>query len=172
MIGRLALRQFSCKVGLIFFSVVALLGALSAEGQVNPSDGVTLQAILAELRGLHNDVRLTAVSQILLTELQTQPTVVNQATERVSNTRLQFSNLQADEKRVTADLSRAEDALSAAADPPEKTATAQEADRLRAGFAGLKAREEGLETNLQEAEVQLRAARIRWTAFRRIWTRP
>ena len=87
----------------------ALVSALSAHGQTSQTDSQTLQAILAELRGIHNDVRLTAVSQILLTELQTRQTVVNQASERVSKARLQVSNLQAEEKRTAAELAHAED---------------------------------------------------------------
>ena len=141
-----------------FVTAFALVGTLSAYSQTSQTDSQALQAILAELRGIHNDVRLTAVSQILLTELQTQQTVVNQASERVSNARLQVSNLQADEKRTAADLSHAEDRVGEIADPREKTAITEEIDRMKSGLAALKGKEEGLNTHLQEAEGELRSA--------------
>jgi predicted nucleic acid-binding Zn-ribbon protein len=155
------LKRFN--VQLVLLTGFALLGALSASSQpasseTGETDPQTLRAILVELRALHNDVRLTAISQIQLTELQTQQAVVNAATERVSNARLQLSNLQSDEKRAAADVSRAEDLVSGATDASVKAAISQEIDHLRAGLAGLKSKEEGLDTSLQEAEGQLRAA--------------
>jgi len=139
-------------------TVFALVSALSAYGQTSQTDSQTLQAILAELRGIHNDVRLTAISQILLTELQTQQTVVNQISERVSNARLQVSNLQADEKRAATELVHAEDRVGEITDLQEKTALSEEIDRMKSGLAFLKGKEEGLSTNLQEAEGELRSA--------------
>jgi predicted nucleic acid-binding Zn-ribbon protein len=136
----------------------ALVSALSAYSQASQTDSQTLQAILAELRGIHNDVRLTAISQILLTELQTQQTVVNQASARVSDIRLQVSNLQVDEKRTAAELAHAEDRVGEITDPSEKAAITGEIDRMKSALAGLKSREEGLNANLQEAEGELRSA--------------
>jgi len=136
----------------------ALASALSAYSQTSQTDSQTLQAILAELRGIHNDVRLTAISQILLTELQTQQTVVNQISERVSNARLQVSNLQADEKRAVTELAHAEDRVGEETDPSLKTAITENIDRMKSGLAFLKGKEEGLSTNLQEAEGELRSA--------------
>jgi septation ring formation regulator EzrA len=139
-------------------TVFALLGAVSAHSQTSQTDSQTLQAILAELRGIHNDVRLTAISQILLTELQTQQTVVNQASERASNARLHVSDLQADEKRTGAELAHAEDRVGEITDPSLKTAVSDKIDEMKSALAGLKNKEEGFSTNLQQAEGELRSA--------------
>jgi predicted nucleic acid-binding Zn-ribbon protein len=136
----------------------ALVSALSAYSQTSQTDSQTLQAILAELRGIHNDVRLTAISQILLTELQTQQTVVNLASAHVSDIRLQVSNLQADEKRTAAELAHAVDRVGEITDSNEKAAITGEIDRMKSALASLKGREEGLNANLQEAEGELRSA--------------
>jgi hypothetical protein len=97
-------KRLAVRVSFALFVLGLSTPALS---QASQPDSQTLREILSELRAMHNDVRLTAVSQILLTELQTQQTVVNQAMERASNARLQLSNLQADEKLVSADLASA-----------------------------------------------------------------
>jgi chromosome segregation ATPase len=151
------------RVRLVLVTGFALLGTTltlgqPGSGQTGETDAQTLRAILAELRALHNDVRLTAVSQILLTELESQQTVVNAATERLNSARLQLSNMQLDEKRQAADLSHVEDQARATTDSQQKTAMGEEADRLRAGLAGLKVREEAASSGLDEAERQLGSA--------------
>jgi hypothetical protein len=67
---------------------------MPAFSQASQSDSQTIQAILSELQGIRNDMRLTAISRILLTELQTQQTVVNAATERTNRARRDLSDLQ------------------------------------------------------------------------------
>lgn len=116
-------------------AVLALSVTMPAFPQASQSESQTLQAILSELRGIHTDVRLTTISQILLTELQTQQTAVNTATERVSRARLELSNLQADEKRASVDLARSQETLSEATDPDQTKRLLQ----LRDWLASLKA---------------------------------
>lgn len=142
----------------VYFALFVLSLSTPALSQATQPDSQTLREILSELRAMHNDVRLTALSQILLTELQTQQTVVNQAMERASNARLQLSNLQADEKLVSADLASAQEKLRDEADPVKAKALSETVDRMKSGLVALKAREDTLSTNLQSADSQVRSA--------------
>lgn len=143
---------------LAVLAVLALSVTMPAFSQASQSDSQTIQAILSELRDIHNDMRLTAISQILLTELQTQQTVVNAATERTNRARLDLSNLQADEKHVSAALAASQDKLTNASDTTQTKALSEAVDQFKSELTALKAREEGLGTNLQTAESQLRSA--------------
>ena len=75
-------------------AVLTLSVTMPAFSQASQSASQTIQAILSELQGIRNDMRLTAISRILLTELQTQQTVVNAATERTNRARRDLSDLQ------------------------------------------------------------------------------
>ena len=60
--------------------VAGVLGCGVGFGQTpTQTDSQTLQAILVEMRGLHNDVRMSQTTQILLTELEVQQTAVTRA---------------------------------------------------------------------------------------------
>lgn len=143
---------------LAIFVVLALCATMPACSQSSQSDSQTLQAILSELRGMHDDMRLTAISEILLTELQTQQTVVNAATGRVNTARQQLLDLQAEEKRVSAALASSQDKLTDSSDTSQTKALSEAVDQLKSTVAALKAREDGLSTNLQTVESQLRSA--------------
>jgi chromosome segregation ATPase len=131
---------------------------MPAFSQASQSDSQTIQAILSELQGIRNDMRLTAISQILLTELQTQQTVVNAATERTNRARRDLSDLQAEEKHVSAALAASQDKLTAASDATQTKALSEAVDQFKSELAALNAREEGFGTNLRTAESQLRSA--------------
>ena len=61
------------------FVLLGIIGVLPGFGQATAqADSQTLQAILVEIRGLHNDVRLSETTQILLTELEMQQTTPRQ----------------------------------------------------------------------------------------------
>lgn len=141
-----------------FFAALILCLSVPAFPQASQSDSQTLQAILSELRAIHNDVRWTAISQILLTELQTQQGVVSAATERVNSERLQLSNLQEEEKRESGDLVKLQDKLSDETDSVQKTLLSEAINRLKSVIPDLKVREDGLGANLQTTEGQLRSA--------------
>ncbi len=140
---------------LAVLAVLALSVTMPAFSQASQSDSQTVQAILFELRGIHNDMRLTAMSQILLTELQVQQTVVNAATERVNGRRLELSDLQVGENQQSTDLAGLQELLGEEKDPDRAKI---QIDQLKAVMATFKAKEAGLGTNLQTAESQLRSA--------------
>lgn len=143
---------------LAIFAVLGLSATMPALSQSSQSDSQTLQAILSELRGMHDDMRLTAISEILLAELQTQQTVVNAATGRVNTAGQQLADLRAEEKRVSAALASSQDKLTDSSDTTQAKELSEAADQLKSALAALKAREDGVSTSLQTAESQLRSA--------------
>jgi chromosome segregation ATPase len=144
--------------------ISAILGVLTLGAttpgfsQASQPDAQTVQAILSELQSIHKDMRVTAISQILLIELQTQQSVVNTATERVSNARRDLTNLQADEKRASADLAELQDKRNNTSDAVEAETFTATVNNLKSGLAAFKVREDGLTTTVQTAESQLRSA--------------
>lgn len=140
------------------FVVLVLSMTVPALSQTSESDSQTIQAILSELRSIHNDIRLTAISQILLTELQTQQTVVNAASERVNRARLELSNLHEAEKGTSANLEGLQDNLTNTSDAGQAENLSATVNNLKAALSELKGKEEELNTNLQTAEGQLRSA--------------
>ena len=142
-------------------TIIALFGIAAAApgfGQAADSTEKTLLAILAEIRGIHEDLRATESSQILLTELQMEQGVVSRAIERVDEVRSKLLELQQGEKMVTAEMKRTEDQLNQATDPGEQKHLADEVERHRSNLAALKSEEQLRSTALQEAQERLRNA--------------
>jgi chromosome segregation ATPase len=132
--------------------------ALPGFAQTGASDTKTLQAILAEVRAIHDEIRATETTQILLTELGMQQSVLNRATERVNEARSRLSDNQRDQKVVAGDLARAQDKVSQISDPTEKMHLNEEIDRQKSNIAALKTDEQSRSTTLEEAREQLRTA--------------
>ena len=65
-----------------------------------------MQSILTEVRAIHNDVRLSQTSQLLLAELGLEQTAVNRALQRRDDFRAKLSQAQAGEKEVNEKLAR------------------------------------------------------------------
>jgi chromosome segregation ATPase len=127
-------------------------------GQTTQGDSQTLQEILNELRGIHDDIRATETSQILLVELEVQESLVNHATQRVEEAQSKVNQIQIAQKHSAGDESRLEDELSQSTDPSQTKRINDDIERVKTGFATLKIEEQQDSTNLQEAEDQLRIA--------------
>jgi hypothetical protein len=132
--------------------------ATTSFGQNRESDSQTIREILTEIRGIHEDMRVTETTQILLTEFEMQQSVVNRATEKVDSARTKLLEIQRDQKLVTSDLERAEDHLSRASDTDERKHVAEEIERHKANIAALKVEERGRTTTLQQMEQRLQTA--------------
>lgn len=141
----------------VLFAVFVLGVSFSGRAQGAQSDSQTLRDILSELRAMHSDERLVAVSQILLAELQTQQTVVNQAEDRASSARRQLSDLRADEKRGAADLATQE-GLRDEAGPADAKNLSAVIEVMKSQLVSEKAREEAFSADLQTDEDKVRSA--------------
>jgi chromosome segregation ATPase len=127
-------------------------------GQTTQGDSQTLQEILTELRGIHDDIRATGTSQILLVELEMQQSLVNHATQRVEEAQSKVNQIQIAQQHNAGDEARLEDELSQSTDPSQTKRINDDIERVKARIAALKFEERQDSTNLQEAEDQLRSA--------------
>jgi transcription initiation factor TFIIIB Brf1 subunit/transcription initiation factor TFIIB len=98
----------------VFIAVFMSALAVAGFGQDRESDSQTLREILSEVRGIHEEVRVTETTQILLTELEMQQSVVNRATENVDSARSKLLDVQRGQKLVVSGLEHAEDQLNQA----------------------------------------------------------
>jgi len=100
-----------------FWLILVVFGIRATTfGQAASSDPQTLQALLTEVRELHQDLRISLArmqsAQILLSRLQTQQAAVTRASERLSDARSKLADAQDHQKHVAIGIKRLEDALS------------------------------------------------------------
>jgi chromosome segregation ATPase len=146
------------KMRIVFTASILFALAVTGFGQDRESDSQTLRQILVEIRGIHDDVRVTESTQILLTELEMQQSVVNRDTENADNARSKLLDVQRDQKLTASELEHAEDNLSQASKPDEQKHFADEVERLKGNIAALKIEESGRVATLQEMEQRLQTA--------------
>lgn len=154
MVNRLVLR--------VLFSL-ALVPASVAQNQ--DTDAQTLRQILAELRAIHQDMRVTETTQLLVAELQMAEAAVNRANESTDIARGKLNGIHLDQRRAADDLARAEDRLNKTQNPDERNAISQELDRQKLNVAALKASERDSTTTLHEMEQRLQIAQDKLTSI-------
>jgi hypothetical protein len=142
-------------VSVAFFSMLAV-GA--SAGQAQDSDSQTLHQILVELRAIHQDLRISETTQLLVAELQMQQGVVSRATQDVDNAQTKLNGIHLDQKRVSADLDRAGDQLEKDVNPDERNAIAERIEEQKSNLAGLKIAERDLAATLQDMQQRLQNA--------------
>jgi predicted RNase H-like nuclease (RuvC/YqgF family) len=138
------------------FAFLAILSAMPCLAQ--SADSETLQAILAELRSMHNDVRLSATSQILLTELQLQQSTVDKARQHRDDLQNQVTQLQANQKNMAAQLANLDANSTTPADAQQARQLQQTKDTIKAQSAAQKTQEDQRTNDLLDAESALRKA--------------
>ena len=143
-------------------ALLAILSAVAAEGQTvaatEPAraDAATLDAILTEVRGIHNDVRLSETTQILLTEMEVQRGVVDKAQEKRDNARQRVSQLQLNQKQFATQIANLEENAKSALDPAIAKRLADQVDNMKATIENFKNQEPEAANALQDAESTLR----------------
>lgn len=101
------------------FCIIPLL-AVSAHGvgQTASSDSQTLQALLSEVRGLRQDLRVsqnrTQSMQILLARFQMQEQSVTRASDHLNDARQKMLDAQIHQKELGLEVKRLEDQVNAA----------------------------------------------------------
>src|SRR5579859_4031708 len=88
-----------------FWLILVVFGMRAATfGQATSSEPQTLQALLTEVRELHQDLRISLArvqnAQILLSRLQTQQAAVTRASERLNDARSKLADAQDHQKHV------------------------------------------------------------------------
>jgi DNA repair exonuclease SbcCD ATPase subunit len=139
-------------------AALALLGILSvlpAFGQATQTDSQTLQAILVEIRELHNDVRLSQTTQILLAEMQMQQTVVTRALEKRDSVKSSLEQVQNQQKGTAATIAQIEERANATIDPAEKKRIQEAEEQIKSQMTNLKNMEQQRSNDLADAESRL-----------------
>ena len=144
------------RLGCVFLFWLLAVGA--SAGQNRDSDSQTLHEILVELRAIHEDMRVSETTQLLIAELEMQQGIVNQATTDADNARTKVNGIHQDQKQIAAELDHAQDQLDKTANPDERNAIAQDIDRRKANLAGLKAAEREWKSTLQNLQQRLQNA--------------
>jgi hypothetical protein len=131
----------------LFFTASLLLLPAGAVSQTGSTDSQTLQALLAEVRLLRQELRTTTIAsqraQILIYRVQAQQTVVTRLSQRAENERSRLSQIQSEQKGVTAAIKRLEDLRSSQSESARKQSEEQ--------LSQLKPRAERLATDEQES---------------------
>jgi cysteinyl-tRNA synthetase len=138
------------------FAFLAILSAMPCLAQ--SADSETLQAILAELRSMHNDVRLSATSQILLTELQLQQSTVDKARQHRDDLQNQVTQLQANQKNMATQLANLDANSASTTDSAQARQVQQMKDNIKLQSANQKTQEDLRTNDLLDAEGTLRKA--------------
>lgn len=136
--------------------VLGVLGVGAGLGQAPMTDSQTLQAILVEMRGIHNDVRLGQTTQILLTEMEVQRSVVDKAMEKRDNERNRVAQLQMQEKNFATQIAQDDEAVKTMMDPVQQKRVTDQQQNLKMNLANFKNQEQDAVSALQDAESTLR----------------
>ena len=144
-----------------YFAALVLVGMLGGVGfgqtGTGQTDSQVLQEILVEMRGIHNDVRLSQTTQILLTELEVEHGAVDKAMEKRDTARTRVSQLQMNEKNFAAQIAQNEEnAKTMTLDPVQQKRFADQAQMLKSNMATFKSQEDDATNVLQDAESQVR----------------
>ena len=151
-------------LGLLVFST-------SCFGQTTPGDSQTLQALLAEIRLLRQDLRITTVaaqrSQILIYRLQGQEAAVGRASQRLDEAREKLARIQDERQHVAAEVKQTEDFLSNTENPAtQKKAFEDRLSELKSRLGSLESNEQQYQSREIEAQQQLRAEEVRLSDLR------
>jgi chromosome segregation ATPase len=146
-------RCWLLVLGFLFVSPAAF-------GQTSSTDSQTLQALLAEVRQLRQDLRTTTMAaqrvQILLHRLQGQEAAVAQMQRRVDEAHSNLAQTQSEMKRLTSDIKRIEDMHSNSQNPAERKDLEQLLPQLKERLASQESAEQQWQTKQAEVEQDLR----------------
>ena len=137
-----------------------LIMAPSAFGQTSSTDSQTLQALLAEIRQLRQDLRTTTVAaqrvQILLHRLQGQEAAIALVQRRVDDARSTVEQTQVEEKNLSSAIKQTEEKLKDAQNSDERKRLEDLLSRIKAELEVQQNVEQRAQTKQIEAEQDFR----------------
>jgi hypothetical protein len=152
--GRLTVLKRITLLAVVWLSV-----SVAGPGQAQETDSQTLHKILAELRAIHEDMRVTETTQLLVAELQMQQGVVNRATEKSDDARMRLSQIHLDQQHAAVDADHAQEQLDKSSSADERNALAQDIERQKSNLAALKTAERDQNQTVLDAEQRLQSAK-------------
>jgi hypothetical protein len=145
----------------IFFALGILLFSGAAFGQAAPSDSQTLQALLAEVRQLRQDLRLSNLeakrAQILIYRVQAQQAVVDRISERLEGAKAQLAQLERERVRFAAQMKRLEEMKDQIENPAERKQMEDAIGQEKMQSEDQAAEEQDLKAKEADLEEQFRA---------------
>lgn len=139
----------------VCFALLAIFGVLP--GVAQSQDTETLRDILSEVRALHNDVRLSQMTQILLTEMEVQRGVVDKATQKRDDAKNRVSQLQMNEKSFATQIAQDEEsAKTMTLDPVRQKQLDAQEQMLKSNIVNFKSQEDDAASALLDADSALR----------------
>jgi chromosome segregation ATPase len=151
------------------FPLGLLLTLTGDFGQTSSTDSQTLEALLAEVRQLRQDLRTTTVAaqrvQILLYRLQGQEAAVARLQHRVDEARSTLTQTQYELKNDASGIKQTEDRLNDTLSTAERKRLEDLLAKLKAELESQKAAEQQWETREMEAEQELKAEQAKLGAL-------
>ncbi len=152
--------------------LISIIGLLSLSGPAfgqTATDSQTLQALLAEVRQLRQELRATAItaqrSQILLHRLQVQELVVARASQRLDDARAKLAEVQASHKTTAAQIQQYNDVKEHIENPTAKKQFEDAIVQLQAKLEAQASEEQQRQAREIEADEQLRVEQGKLTAL-------
>ena len=150
----------------MFRAAIALLIATAVCAQTASPDTQALQALVAEIRQLRQDMQATNLAtqrvQIVLYRLQTQTALVTRASSRLDDARSSLGNLQSDKKTIADRVPQLEESAKSVQDPKERknmedgiVGTKMQLERMAADEQRLQSREIDAETQFRTEQNKL-----------------
>lgn len=150
------MNRIAALLALAAFTVRPALAQPDPPAPAVQPDSSALQAILAELRSIHNDVRLGQTTQILLTELEVQRSAVDRATQHRDDLRQKLSQVQSNEKNLTIQLAQFEEQAKQTIDPVQLKRLTDLQTQFKAQMAAMAQQEKDHTNDLLDADNALR----------------
>ena len=145
----------------MFRTTIALVLVTAARAQTASPDTQALQALVAEIRQLRQDLQATTIVtqrvQIVLYRLQTQTTLVTSAASRLEDARTLLGKAQSDKRVVAAQGLHAEEQLKSEQNPAQRKQMEDTLTAVRAVVERMTVDEQRLQSRQIDAETQFRA---------------
>lgn len=150
----------------ILFAPILVFLQAPAFCQSTSADSQTLQALLAEVHQLRQELRTTTITtqraQILIYRMQAQQTVVTRLTQRVDNDRSRLTQNQSEQKRITSVIKRLEDQRDTQSET-ERKRTDEQLAQMKIRLEQLSAEDQESQPRKIELEEELRLEQTKLT---------
>ena len=144
----------------MFRAAIALLIATAAWAQTASPDTQALQALVAEIRQLRQDMQATTLVtqrvQIVLYRLQTQTALVTGTASRLDDARTLLGKAQSDKKTIADRVPQLEESAKSVQDPKERKNMEDMLVGTKMQIERLAADEQRLQSRAIDAETQFR----------------
>jgi chromosome segregation ATPase len=133
--------------------------------QTSSTDAALTQALLTEIRGLRQDLQVTAATiqrvQIIMYRLQAQTALMNRVTQRLDDARNRCTQAQNQNKMFTTEIQRAEDRLRTSQNPTEQKQLQDQIARFKSQIEMFSSEEQQCRVRESEADANYRSERAK-----------